>query len=61
MNVKHQASAGGKLSLPSGLATTQLRPCQVGTSAAVEVLLRLLGCKTVLDACTWYYLVCGRY
>ena len=37
MNAKHQASVGGKSSLPSGLATTQLRPGQVGTSAAVEV------------------------
>jgi hypothetical protein len=28
MNAKHQASVGGKSSLPSGLATTQLRPGQ---------------------------------
>ena len=51
-------------SLPSGPATTQLRPGQVSTSAAVEVLLRVLGKVAAEKPCSIhvlrYYLVRGR-
>ena len=57
MNAKHQASVGGKSSLPSGPATTQLRPGQVGTSAAVEVLPRCWA--TVLRKNRARYMYCG--
>ena len=51
MNAKHQASVGGKSSLPSGLATTQLRPGQAapGRRGAPRV---LVARKTVFDTCT---------
>ena len=42
MNAKHQASVGGKSSLPSGLATTQLRPGQAAPGRRGAP--RVLGC-----------------
>ena len=46
MNAEHQASVGGKSSLPSGLATTQLRPGQAAPGRRGAP--RVLGCTEIL-------------